>query len=199
LSEWALATTYPNTEHRVATALAERELPFHFFKRRLLTAHRGVLRERLVPAFPSYIFVPFQLCWDIMREIGDIVGIVMFENGKPAKVRQSVIEKLVSICAGDVLIERQPSARFNAGDEVVLTSLDSLLNQRVRYHHSCGDGRSVVLLDWMGRSVFVNVKECDLQEVRPSQVQRKRRRRRRRRSHSSSHMQHMRSLNPAHA
>lgn len=194
--DWALATTYPNTEHRAAKALADRDLPFRFFKRRTLIAHRGILRERLVPAFPSYIFVPFRFCWDVVREIKDVIGVVMFENGSPAKVRQSVIDQLSSLCADDVLVEPPTKARFNAGDEVTVTSIESTFSQKGKYLHSCGDGRSIVLLDWMGRSVCVNVLECDLTEIAPSKDKGKRRRRRRRsRNRYTSPVQ--RSENPA--
>ena len=193
--DWALATTYPNTENRVAKALEEWELPFRFFKRRKLIAHRGVLRERLVPAFPSYIFVPFVFCWDVMREIKDVVGIVMFENGKPARVRQTVIDKLGSMCADDVMIEPQPRARFQAGDRVTINSIESTVTQKGTYHRSCGDGRSIVLLDWMGRSVFVSVNESDidLQGIAVRSARKRKRRRRRNRYHSSVQA----SLSPA--
>lgn len=195
MSDWALATTYPNTEFRVASALHDRGLPFHFFTRRLLTAHRGTLRERLVPAFPRYIFVPFAACWELLRDISDIVSIVMFEKGKAASVRQPVIEKLVSLCVDGVLAEPATAARFNAGDEITVTGIDGMLSQKGRFHHDCGDGRSVVLLDWMGREVFVSVNDADLSKPKLTENKRKRRRRKRNKRNQSPIQAH--SSSPA--
>jgi transcription antitermination factor NusG len=184
---WALATTWPNGERRVCDELAKREVAFHAFKRKILVAHRGCLLEKLVPAFPRYVFVPFSICWDVVRQIVGVVSLVSFDN-KPALVRSSIVEDLKARSINDVLIEDEvrSTSKFNYGDEVVLINLTSTFTQVGKYHHSDGTGRAVVILEWMGRSIFVNVDECDLALKVKSFKQKRRNRQRRRRVKATS-------------
>lgn len=183
MPDWALAITIPNGERRVSEQMIRRDLPFHIFQRRLTLAHRGRLIQRLVPAFPRYVFIPFVTCWETVSSVSGFTGLVSFGNG-PEKVDDKIVEEIKSICPGGILLEdEKKTSRFNFGDPVSV-----LENQFGTYHHHCGDGRAVILLNWMGRLVFVNVQECDLREVkRPPQLCKVRRRRRRRRRQRGTH------------
>ena len=173
--DWALATTTPNAERKVSCELAERQLPHYLFKRKLTVANRGKLVERLVPAFPRYIFVPFEICWNVAESFADVIGVVSFGEG-PALVRHTVVEKILERCSGDVLVEQAPKSRFEYGDVVFVPEL----SQSGKFHHSLDEDRCIVLIEWMGRGVFVNVLEGDLlnkQEARERSSSRRRRRR----------------------
>lgn len=159
--EWALATTMPNAEMRVSERLDKIDLPHYLFLRRFRVAHRGQLVERLKPAFPSYIIVPMATCWDLVRHVSGVIGVVAF-GSQPAAVRPAVIEGLVAACGGGkVLPLEEPEKQFKFGDEVVV---DSVVDMVGTFQYSLGDDRAVVLVEWLGRSVFVNVKECELRK-----------------------------------
>lgn len=166
---WALVTTQPNCERKVGEELTDRKMPFHFFKRKTLSAHRGCLVEKIIPAFPRYMFVPFEKCFDVVREVAGATGVVCFNN-RPSLIDQSVVDEIRSRCVGDILIEEESSSKkFKFGDEVIVSSLSKI----GKYHHSDRGGRAVVLIEILGRSVFVNVNESEL-----SAYSRKRRSRR---------------------
>lgn len=180
MNEWALAVTLPNAERRAAEKLTELGIAFHWFKRKMLVAHRGKLCERIISAFPRYIFIPLLYCWDVLCKCKDVAGIVMFGE-KPARISHSVIQTIRDQCTDDdVLIEeREPEASFAAGDKVLLLGLESA-NRFAIFHRALGQGRSIVELDCMGRAIFVNCNESDLRKVHlQTKVPRGRRRRRR--------------------
>ena len=176
MQEWALAVTLPNAERRVAEKLNDLGIAFHWFRRRMSVAHRGKLCERMVSAFPRYIFIPLMYCWDILNQVKDIAGIIMFGE-KPARIAENELQKLRSQCIDDVLLSEPESPRFSSGDKVMLMRLEAT-NRDAVFYRSLGQGRCIVLLDCMGSSIFVNVNDSDLKKVNP--VPRSRRRRRRR-------------------
>ena len=53
----SLAITAPQAEFRVARALEQRAIPHRIFKIRKQLAFRGRPVERILPAFPRYIFL----------------------------------------------------------------------------------------------------------------------------------------------
>ena len=56
---WAMVVTAPNSEHIVSRELRDRHgIPHHYFKRMTTRVHRGRVIDKLLPAFPRYIFVP---------------------------------------------------------------------------------------------------------------------------------------------
>ena len=177
--DWALVVTTPNAEKRAVEEMSRKNFPVRFFKRRLPVVHRGKLVHKEIPAFPRYLFVPFSKCWDVVCDIRDVISVVAFDRGLPARVRATTLDRLVSMCAGgDILIEPEKPARFHPGDDVLVHTGDSLIIQRGKYHRACDDGRAIVLLDWLGRECFVSVSENDLREVRSAVRARYKRRRR---------------------
>lgn len=135
------------------------------FFRRFMIACRGKLIQRLVPAFPRYIFIPLQNCLDVVNDIVGFVGIVMFGNSI-ARVHPSVLEDLSAMSVDGVMIEEDKPSRFRSGDSVRIASLDTITVNRIgKYHRPCGNGRAVVLFDCMGRLTFVNVDEKDICET----------------------------------
>lgn len=192
LREWALAVTLPHAEKRVTAKLADLGIAFHWFRRKLLIAHRGKLCERVISAFPRYIFVPLMYCWDVLRECKDVAQIIMFGE-TPARIADHQLDELRSQCTDDVLIETPAEARFCAGDKVLLLNLESSSRQAV-FHRALGQGRSIVILDCMGRSIFVNVNESELQRVNTQTKVSRARRRRRRRNRAFPRNAHMPAL-----
>jgi hypothetical protein len=167
VTDWALVTTMPSTELVVSQDLERRLLPHRLFKRRMRVAHRGRLVERLVPAFPRYVFVPEEDCFSLVENIPNLTGVVSFGRDRPARVRQHVIDQIAASCTSDdVLVEAEDSSRtgLKFGDEIFV---DAAIRGRGRYCHATGGGRAVVLIEWLGRSIFANVNECDLRRRPP--------------------------------
>ena len=174
LSGWAIAITLPNGEKRVSEQLVDLGLPFIIFRIRKIAAYRGRLIERLVPAFPRYVFMPLTTCWEAISNVTGFFGLLSFGSA-PATVRPGIVESLWDSSKNGVLPEIERPNAFKEGDRVYV------LDRQAVYHHHCGLDRAVVLLDCMGRSAFVNVSECDIRSARPAAaVARKRRRRKRR-------------------
>ena len=77
----------------------------------------------------------------------------------------------------------EPEARFEAGDYVLIRGNGVLAGQFALYDRPLGDGKSMVMIDWLGRYCPVAIPDDDLLErpkVAPKPASRKRRRRRRR-------------------
>ena len=181
--DWVLATTMPNAEVRVSKRLEKIDIPHFLFMRRFKAAHHGRLVEKLKPAFPSYIIVPMATCWNLAHHVSGVMSIVSF-GSQPAVVRHDVVEGLVKICGGGTTLPlEEPERQFKYGDEVVV---DGFLDVYGIYQNAIGEDRAVVLVEWLGRAVLVNVKESELRKRSSQPVSRAHDRRIRQRSRRAS-------------
>jgi hypothetical protein len=184
-TDWALAVTAPNAENRVSERLDRIKLPHHIFLRKSIIAHLGRLVPRYRPAFPRYVIVPPQSCYSL-REIADIKGMVAF-GGQLAIIKHQTLEDLIAVCGGGRILPDPPMEDgeycFHLGDEVTVTCLNEA---KGFFQHSNHDGRAVILMPWLGRSVYVNVNECDLRKVQRKEAKKKKRRQRQRRIRAKS-------------
>jgi hypothetical protein len=175
---WALATTAPNCERRVSNRLTRLDYPHLLFKLWKSRVWKGRVHEYLVPAFPSYVFVTAKHCWEITRDIYDVLGLV--EEGQ--LIPNGVVEGLIDCCGGgDILPVVKSPERFRTGDKVVIGGFGPAAGHVGIYQYTLADERVCVLFDWLGQWVPVSVREDELSMMpRPAPVVRKRSKRRRR-------------------
>lgn len=180
--DWNLAVTYPGWERRVGESLAEQELMHRIFKVKRRDVRRGRVIERLLPAFPRYVFVAAQQAWDLVLGTKGIRGFIL-DVDKPATVPARVLDKLTARCedGGDVFVEHAPEpVRFHCGEKLLIIGDSALSGMAATYQHATHDGdRACVLIDWMGRSAMTELDERDLRKLNERRSVRKKYRHRR--------------------
>jgi|SRR5215831_4403889 len=185
---WQLLTTAPHAETHVASMLSRFDFPHWLFKYRRRLAHRGRIVERLAPAFPGYIFVQARNAWEFIRGLHGASSFVEFGDGI-ADVPEHVVTGLVAAADAEGVLpisdEVASSSRFKCGDRLRIRG-GPASGYNAIFQHLMHDDRALVLIDWMGRWVPINVHEADLELERTTVrgSSRRSRGRRRRRCHS---------------
>lgn len=183
--DWALAVTVPNSEHIVCAELTHRlEIPHHFFLRQSCIVRAGKVLEHPVPAFPKYVFVPFERAWDAIRSCWRIIKLVGFGEDV-SRIGQSVIDDLIARCGGgSVLPALQEPEPFRFGERVHVDGYGVMAGHDGVYQNRVDGGKLCVLFDWAGRWVPIDVDErdvCGESAVSTGRVKKKRKHRSRRR------------------
>lgn len=190
---WLLATTRPNAEARVSSKFVDLGVPHHLFRVRKRVAIRGRVVDTLVPAFPRYLFVAVEaetgepIYIPDLEFVDGFAGFVRFGDAQPEIVPDGEVARLIADSHGDVLAF-EPRSRFHAGDRVRIGGCraGAVVDQIGVYQDTCEDGRAIILVDWMGRYVPIQLDESDLEEYpKPNSklghVKNKRKNKRRRR------------------
>jgi transcriptional antiterminator RfaH len=165
MTGWALAATQPNAEDSVVALLTKKQLSSHLFKLRKNVIHQGRAVERLVPAFPRYIFVDIDNHWRAVRDIAGVVGFVHFGSNDPEIVDERVVDGLVAQTVDDIFPMVLPPSRFKQGDNVAIGGMGPVAGHVGIYQHALDGGRACLLFDWMGRWCPAEVDERDLELV----------------------------------
>ena len=180
--DWALATTPPNAEHLVSADLRRYGYEHWLFKRRTTRVWHGRVVIGMPAAFPRYVMVPWELCWDIVRDVWRVLGIVVFGE-EVARVRGGEVEALVERCGGgDVLppeIVPEPYAR---GERVHVGGTGLISGHDATYDSITEDGKLRLVFDMMGRMVPIDVDERDVFSIAKKAKRRRRRGRRHRKA-----------------
>lgn len=182
MADWSLAITAVNSEGLVARELQRRGFPYIYFKRRTFAARRGQLVERILPAFPRYVFVDAAQCWDVLRHVGRVIGLVIVGD-EVGKVSGEVIERLVDRCdGGDVLPPVPIPEPFQKGDRVVIGGYGPAAGLSGTYASLADEsGKLRLLVDFMGRYVAFDIDERDVSGVVAEQALKPKRKRKRKR------------------
>jgi transcription antitermination factor NusG len=171
--DWALATTAPNAEHLVSDALERFGYEHWIFRRKVSRARRGKIVNDFLPAFPRYVMVPFEQCWEVVRDVWQIIGIVCF-GGHVARVREHDFNYLVERCGGGCVIPpEQIPERWARGERIHIGGVGLVAGHDAYYEGLLGDGRLRVMTNMLGRLVPVDVDERDVFSI----VSRRKRRR----------------------
>jgi transcriptional antiterminator RfaH len=180
LADWTLAVTSPNAEHLVSEDLRRLSYDHICFKRRASAVHRGRVVERILPAFPRYIFVHTELCWDVLRDATKVLGLVMFGD-RIGVLHQPVVDSLIERCGGtDVLPAEEIPEPFQRGDRVIVGGYGPASGHQAVYQGVAEDGRLRLEFEWLGRYVPVDVDSRDVSVISsPPPTKSKRRKRRR--------------------
>jgi len=179
---WSLAITPPNCELKISRALARWDYEHCVFKVRRRRVFRGRAHDRLLPAFPGYLFVVAKNSWSTLREIFGVVDFLA--HGQPIEL---AVKSLKQIADSDGVIPTPEisSSRFAPGDRVIINSADVRISgQRAEYLYAVGDGKAAVRIEWlMGKFVPMQIDERDLvlEVAKETPKPRRQRRHRRRR------------------
>lgn len=183
---WALAVTRPRAELVVSDRLRRQDLEHCVFRQRVSHISRGRRIERLVPAFPRYIFV--RVCdriWRYVLELRDRNGIdlvhdfVRMSDNLPVIVAPEVVDHLRATATDDILPIEVSQARFKFGDRVRISAGRSVTTgSEAIYQYTARPGRVCVLLPWLGRLVSTEVDDNEIEPIfKPNRERRHRRRR----------------------
>ena len=167
---WQLMVVAPNTEVTVQKVLDALEIKNHVFRFRKKLAHRGRIIERTSPLFPGYVFVHPQHKLDLVRCISKVLAFVRKGDaryGEIAEVSDSVVYSFLQEADADGVLplaeESNPENwKFKPG-EIVRIKDGPASGYKATFQHPMMDGRAIVLIDWMGRWVPVNVYEADIE------------------------------------
>jgi transcription antitermination factor NusG len=180
---WQLVTVAPNAERHVATMLDCHRFDHIIFRLRRRTVFRGKIVERLVPAFPGYVFVKARQCWNLIR---DIVGVVDFVRGHEnlvADVHPVIVTNIAANADSDGVLNLREedllACPWSEGDKIRLRG-GMFSGYRAVYKCPLRDEQSIVEIDWLGQWSPVNVGNADIELLVESAKKRKRRRNRRR-------------------
>jgi transcriptional antiterminator RfaH len=190
LVDWTLAVTHPNSEHLVSEDLRRLSYDHICFKRRASAVYRGRVVERILPAFPRYIFIHTELCWDVLRDATKVLGLVMFGE-RIGVVPQPVVDNLIDRCGGsDVLPPEAIPEPFQRGDRVIVGGYGPASGHQAVYQGVAEDGRLRLEFEWLGRYVPVDVDSRDVSVISSPPPTKKRKRRR----HSRKDRRHVAEL-----
>lgn len=161
-AEWYAVQTRPRHEKRVAEELRARAieefLPLHRCRNRW---RNGVVADVELPLFPCYLFVRVPLCEKLrLLQLPGVIGFAV-NSAHPTALAQEDIEGLRIL---SVICRAEPHPFLKAGDRVriiggPLTDMEGIL---LRRKHEL---RVVLSLDFILRSVAVEVSELDIEPV----------------------------------
>lgn len=161
-AEWYAVQTRPRHEKRVAEELRARAieefLPLHRCRNRW---KNGVLADVELPLFPCYLFVRLPLCEKLrLLQLPGVIGFAV-NSANPTALAPEDIEALRIL---SVICRAEPHPFLKVGDRVriiggPLTDMEGVL---LRRKHEL---RVVLSLDFILRSVAVEVSELDIEPI----------------------------------
>lgn len=167
---WHVVTTHPHREFSVEQELAQLGVDCLLFLTRTSRLVKGRLLKSLAPAFPRYLFV--RLSDETKNLVSEIRGFVGFlcdaATMDPTRVPQSTVDEMLSRCDGNRVVRDEVvvAPRFSPGDRVQIIGTANALHGYVgKFEHAMSRERACVLIDWLGRSVPVEVDEACLVKV----------------------------------
>jgi transcription antitermination factor NusG len=176
MTDWALATTPPNAEHLVSADLRDRGYPHWLFKRRSTRVWHGRIVLSMPAAFPRYVMIPIELCWEIMRDVWRVLGIVCFGENV-ARVREREVQQLVERCGGgDVLPAEVVPEPFLHGERVHVGGTGLIAGHDAVYNSVTEDGKLRLSFDFLGRLVPIDVDKRDVFSISKKTKRRRRHR-----------------------
>jgi transcription antitermination factor NusG len=175
MSDWALATTPPNAEHLVSADLLRFGYEHWLFKRKTTRVWHGRIILSMPAAFPRYVLVPFEQCWEILQTVWRVLGIVCFGEDV-ARVREREVDALVERCGGcDVLPKELVPEPYTPGECVHVGGTGLIAGHDATYDSVTEDGKLRLVFDMMGRMVPIDVDKRDVFSVVKKRKQKRRR------------------------
>ena len=165
LTEWYAVHTRPRHEKKVADEVRLRDfegfLPLHRSRRRW---KNGVVADVELPLFPCYLFVKIPLSERVrLLQLPGVIGFAV-NSVHPTALAQRDVEALRTMSD---LCRVEPHPFLKAGDRVRIVTgpLAGMEGILVRRAHEL---RVVLSLDFIMRSVAVEVSELDIEPMRHS-------------------------------
>jgi transcriptional antiterminator RfaH len=180
MTDWHLLAIGPNRERGVIRELERLQYAFWIFWRHVQRAVRGRYIDTLQPAWPGYVFIRAHGAWDEIRDIKGTIDFVRF-GGEPARVSDSVIAGLLARAPDGILPVEPKKARFGFGERVRIKGSGLLAGHAGIFQYVVDDHRVIVLQEWLGRFVPIELDENDIEPEPPAKNKCRKRRHRRRR------------------
>jgi len=164
-ARWYAIHTHSNFETKVFNLLCEKSLEA-FLPKVWVTSRRKDRRKKiLIPLFSGYLFVNIDLTPENHLQIVTTTGVVRLlgYHGKPSPIDPQEIQNLMILNGTDHPIEHQDY--LEGRDRVMIMSgpLKGLVG--IYQHRKSRSDRVVVSVDFLKRSVSVEVFDWDLQKV----------------------------------
>jgi transcription antitermination factor NusG len=154
---WSVAQTETRRETTAARYLAEQGFLTYL-------PQIKIARKRIVPLFPSYLFVRIvDHWWNVNQTIG-VIGLLTTGDA-PARVRDNVVDVIKDQERGGIVRLPEPK-RLQVGAKVRITK-GSFEGQFGIYAGMSGKDRERVLLDLLGRKVNVDLAAGTFAVVEP--------------------------------
>lgn len=177
MTDWALATTPPNAEHLVSADLNRLGYDHWLFKRRSTRVWHGRIVLSMPAAFPRYVLVRLEQCWEILQEVWRVLGIVCFGE-TVAKVPGREVDQLVARCGGgSVLPAEVVPEPYVQGERVHVGGTGLISGHDATYERVTEDGKLRLSFDMMGRLVPIDVDQRDVFTIAKKMKKRRRRHR----------------------
>lgn len=167
MNDWVLATTAPNTEARASKTLGRFGFEHHVFWVKQRSVRRGTVSEKLVPAFPRYVFAK---CVDfsyIQLKCPDVQRLVSFGADTAEVVPCEAISELLDRCGPGNILDYEESleqTRFQRGERVRVVR-NAAFGTIGIFQEMVSRGKAAVLLPWFGSYVRSIVDEVDLEKA----------------------------------
>lgn len=162
--DWYALQTRPRHEKRIAQEISAREieafLPLHRCRNRW---KNGVTADVELPLFPCYLFVRFPLCQKLrLLQLPGVIGFAV-NSAHPTALTSQAIDavRMLSTVYG---AKPHPFLRLGDRVRIVAGPLAGMEGSLVRLKNEL---RVVLSLDFILRSIAVEVSELDIEPVGP--------------------------------
>jgi transcriptional antiterminator RfaH len=151
MSFWSVAQTETNREATAVHFLGQQG--FQTYLPKIVTKHR------IVPLFPSYVFVCIESHW---WSIGNTIAVIdlLMSGDHPARLKDEIVNSIKAKEKNGVVKLPEPRG-LKRGDRIRIKQ-GSFAGHFAIYDGMSGPERSRVLLDLLGRKVTVDINKSDL-------------------------------------
>lgn len=156
---WAVAQTENQREGVAARFLNQDNYATYLPK----IVVKGGARERVVPLFPSYLFVRIDERWWTIRWTIGVLRLLMADN-QPARIGDSIITAIQKREGENGLVKLPKPPGVQKGESVRVLR-GSFADRIGVYDGMSGPDRARILLDLLGRSVPVSLAFTDIRPL----------------------------------
>lgn len=148
----------------VQTETGRENVAVHFLGQQRFVSYlpRIKSQRRIVPLFPSYVFVRIEDHWYAINKTVAVIG-VLTSGEHPARISDEIINAIRKKERGGVVKLPEPQ-HLKPGDKIRITK-GSFGGHLAIYQGMSAHERTRVLLDLLGRKVVVEISNGDVQPL----------------------------------
>ncbi|MBW2058592.1 MAG: UpxY family transcription antiterminator [Deltaproteobacteria bacterium] len=161
---WYAIHTKPRHERKVNTRLAREGIRVFLPEIERWSRRKDRKKRILVPLFPGYLFVNQDLRGESRLKVIKTNGVIRIlgDNGTPAAIPESQIHSIQRIVESKSLVQAH---RYLKRGRIVRVVSGPLEGVEGVFLSEKGDGRLVVSIDLLHRSVSVAIDQADIEPV----------------------------------
>jgi transcription antitermination factor NusG len=160
MSYWAVAQTKSQCEHVAANFLKQKSYETYLPR---IIAKTGV-RERVMPLFPTYLFVCIETGWWDARWSPHVLKLLMADD-HPAVISDKIVCAIQRREGENGLVKLPKPPGIQRGTQVVIHGSNSFAGHVGIFDGMAAHDRVRVLLNLMGRSVPISVRTSDIRPI----------------------------------